>query len=98
MTEPERAGANLPPMEPSPAMLLIVAARRIEQMVEHAVAPLGLNLRKLGVLGHLRRDPGLSFSELARRSSITVQSMHVVVQSLLHDGLVETEHVEGQGR
>lgn len=49
---------------------------------------LGLTTRKYGLLAHIRSTPGISFSELARRSQVTVQSAHTAVQSLVADGLV----------
>ncbi len=41
------------------------------------------------MLGHVRGNPGISFSELARRSRITVQSAHAAVASFVAAGLVE---------
>ncbi len=41
------------------------------------------------MLGHVRGNPGISFSELARRSRITVQSAHAAVASFVEAGLVE---------
>ncbi|WP_394816954.1 MarR family transcriptional regulator, partial [Streptomyces lonegramiae] len=40
-----------------------------------------MTTRKFGLLGHVRGNPGISFSELARRSRITVQSAHAAVAS-----------------
>ncbi len=47
-----------------------------EALLTEALKPLGLTTRKLGLLGHIRRTPDISFSELARHSGITVQSAH----------------------
>lgn len=41
------------------------------------------------MLGHVRGSPGISFSELARRSRITVQSAHAAVAAFVEAGLVE---------
>jgi hypothetical protein len=49
---------------------------------------LGITTRKFGLLGHIYAEPGISFSELARRSHITVQSAHTAVRTLVDDGLV----------
>ncbi|MCK6081190.1 MarR family transcriptional regulator [Microbacterium sp. EYE_5] len=49
---------------------------------------LGISTRKFGLLGHIGAEPGISFSELARRSRITVQSAHAAVHALVDDGLV----------
>ena len=51
--------------------------------------PLGLTTRKYALLGHIGGSPDISFSELARRSLITVQSVHAAVGSLATAGLVE---------
>nr|WP_277924896.1 helix-turn-helix domain-containing protein [Microbacterium ureisolvens] len=47
-----------------------------------------MTTRKYGLLAHIDATPGISFSELARRSQITVQSAHTAVQALVADGLV----------
>lgn len=78
--------------------MLVLQGRALERRVEAALGELGLSLRKVGILGHLRREPGLSYSDLARRSQITVQSTHVVMQGLVQDGLVGTDGGEGRGR
>jgi DNA-binding MarR family transcriptional regulator len=57
--------------------------------VTDALKPLGLTTRKFAVLSHLRASPGLSFSELARRSRVTVQSVHTMVTAFVEAGLVE---------
>ena len=44
--------------------------------------------RKYGLLAHIRATPGISFSELARRSQITVQSAHAAVRALVDAGVV----------
>ncbi|QHE72373.1 Transcriptional regulator, MarR family [Rhodococcus sp. WAY2] len=51
--------------------------------------PLGLTTRRYGLLGHIRGTPGISFSELARRSRITVQSAHTAVAAFVESGLVD---------
>lgn len=82
------------PPPPSPTIALLVIAGQVERALEAALQHLGLNRRKLGVLGHLARSPGISFTELAQRASVTVQSMHVIVRGLESDGLV----VSGAGQ
>ncbi len=72
----------------SPAMLLVVQGRAVSEAIESRLTEIGLNLRQFGVLGHLARSPGLSFTELAVRASITVQSMHSIVQNLTELGLI----------
>ncbi len=73
-------------------MALVVAGRAMEDLVAARLAPLGLSLRLFGALGHLARDEGLSYTELARRARVTAQSMHATVARL-----VELEAVEPAG-
>lgn len=73
----------------SPTIALLATARAWEAELTDALKPLGLTQRKYGLLGHVRATPGISFSELARRSGITVQSVHTAVAGLVADGLVD---------
>jgi DNA-binding MarR family transcriptional regulator len=72
----------------SPVIALLTLGRTAEADLADRLKPLGLTVRSLGLLGHIARQPGVSFSELARRSRITVQSAHTAVQKLVSDGLV----------
>lgn len=72
----------------SASIALLVVAAQIDREVQSALQTVGLSRRKLGVLGHLGRSPGLSFTELARRAGVTVQSMHTLIGTLDRDGLV----------
>ena len=54
-------------------------------------------MRHVSALGHLRRQPGLSYSELARRAGITVQSMQATLTALEDAGAVE-RYGGGRGR
>ncbi|MEV0953172.1 MarR family transcriptional regulator [Promicromonospora sp. NPDC050249] len=76
-----------PPFSPTVALLTI--GRVWDAALADALKPLGLTTRKYGLLGHIRATPGVSFSELARRSRITVQSAHTAVAAFAADGLVE---------
>lgn len=80
--------SDTPPPPFSATIALLTAARVSEAALTAELAPIGLTVRKYGLLGHIRSQPGVSFSELARRSRITVQSAHVAVQSLVDAGLV----------
>lgn len=73
----------------SPTITLLTVGRVWESEFAVALKPLGLTTRKYGLLGHIRRTPGISFSELARRSRITVQSAHSIVAGFVASGLVE---------
>ncbi|MFW0790634.1 MarR family winged helix-turn-helix transcriptional regulator [Gordonia sp. CPCC 205333] len=79
--------SDRPPFSPTVALLAI--ARQHDAAFAAALKPLGLSSRKYGMLGHLTRDPGISFSELARRSHISVQSAHAAVAALVSAGLVD---------
>jgi DNA-binding MarR family transcriptional regulator len=76
-----------PPFSPTIALLTI--SRTWDAALSGALKPLGLTTRKYGLLGHIRGTQGISFSDLARRSRITVQSVHAMVASFVADGLVE---------
>jgi len=68
---------------------LLTVGRVWEAAFTEALKPLGLTTRKYGLLGHIRGTPGISFSELARRSRITVQSAHTVVAAFVEAGFVD---------
>lgn len=77
------------PVPFSPTITLLTAARVWDAAFAEALKPLGLTTRKYGLLGHIRGTPGISFSELARRSRITVQSAHSAVAGFVSSGLVD---------
>lgn len=58
----------------------------------------GLTLRHLSALGHLSRQPGLSYSKLGRRAGVTAQSMQATLRQLEHLGAVERRTLAGRGR
>ena len=72
----------------SPSVVLLTVAHRIEAELAAVLAPLGLTVSRLGLLGHISGVPGASFSELARMSRISVQSVHTAVKTLAAAGLV----------
>ncbi|WP_216893144.1 MarR family winged helix-turn-helix transcriptional regulator [Nocardia alni] len=73
----------------SPTITLLTLSRVWEAAYADALKPLGLTTRKYGLLGHVRATPGISFSELARRSRITVQSAHTAVAGFVESGLID---------
>lgn len=73
----------------SPTVALLTVGHVWEASFNQALKPLGLTTRKYGLLGHVRGTPGISFSELARRSRITVQSAHSAVAAFVRAGLVD---------
>lgn len=78
----------------STTMLLVAAGRAAQRRLEHALREHGVTLRHLGALGHLARDPELSYSDLARRAAVTAQSMHSTINALVELGAVEVEPAE----
>jgi DNA-binding MarR family transcriptional regulator len=76
------------PPDTSVSILVLALARTVETDLGAALAPLDLTVARLGLLGHIAGVPGASFSDLARMSGITVQSVHSAVRSLLAAGLV----------
>jgi DNA-binding MarR family transcriptional regulator len=87
-----------PPEATNTALLLMMLGRRIREQAETALRAEGLSLRQLSVLGHLAHQPGLSYSELARRDGITVQSMQSTLLQLEKIGAVERLTAPGRGR
>jgi DNA-binding MarR family transcriptional regulator len=73
----------------SPTVALLTVSRVWDAAFADVLKPLGLTTRKYGLLGHIRGTPGISFSELARRSRITVQSAHTAVAAFVEAGLVD---------
>lgn len=93
MTSPAAAP---PRLDTTAAMLVIVAGRLIQGRFETELAKVGLGMRHLGALGHLAHSPDLSYSDLARRSRVTSQSMHATVRQLEELGAVRRT-LAGQG-
>lgn len=72
----------------SPVISLLTVASVWDAHLGAQLRDIGLTTRKYALLAHIRSTPGISFSELARRSQVTVQSAHTAVQALVGDGLV----------
>ncbi|GAA3914476.1 MarR family winged helix-turn-helix transcriptional regulator [Microbacterium invictum] len=72
----------------SPVIALLAVSAAWEGQLSAELRSLGISTRKFGLLGHIGGEPGISFSELARRSHITVQSAHTAVRMLVDEGLV----------
>lgn len=82
----------------SPVFLLLGLGRIVRERVEQALAAHGMSLRLLSALGHLYRDPGISYSRLARRANLTTQSIQATVAHLEATGAVERRTAPGRGR
>lgn len=85
-------------LQAGPAFLLIGLGRILREEVEEELHTHHLTLRHLSALGHLSRQPGLSYSELARRAGVTAQSMQATLTHLQELGAVERRTVPGRGR
>jgi DNA-binding MarR family transcriptional regulator len=86
------------PPAPDVAFLLMALGRRVRDEVDARLDAHGLTYRHLSALGHLRREPDLSYSELARRAGVTVQSIQATVRGLIDLGAIEQVGAGGQGR
>ena len=71
----------------SPVISLLTVSSVWDARLGAALKNIGLTTRKYGLLAHIQATPGISFSELARRSQITVQTAHTAVRTLVDDGL-----------
>ena len=80
------------------AFLLIAVARVTRERADGELEQLGLGLRHVSALGHLAREPGLSYSELARRAGITAQSMQATLHQLEQRDAIERRTPPGRGR
>ncbi|WP_158590136.1 MarR family winged helix-turn-helix transcriptional regulator [Amnibacterium setariae] len=84
MDGPQAAGRR-----ESPTVALLALASIAERRLEAELRSRRLTLRKYAVLGHIAGTAQISYSEIARRSGITVQSAHALVRALIDEGLVE---------
>ncbi|WP_433169426.1 MarR family winged helix-turn-helix transcriptional regulator [Kribbella sp. CA-247076] len=82
----------------SPALLLMMLGRQLRDATETELRRQGLSMRHFSALGHLAHQPGLSYSELARRDGITAQSMQSTLLQLQQMGAVERLSAPGRGR
>ncbi|GAA1569399.1 MarR family transcriptional regulator [Kribbella sancticallisti] len=82
----------------SPSLLLMMLGRRLREQAETDLRAQGLSMRQFSALGHLAHQPGLSYSELARRDRITTQSMQATLLQLQEIGAVERLSAPGRGR
>ena len=73
---------------PQVGYLLKQAQSLLHARMEEALKPLELTVSHYSCLFHLRLEPGISASELARRTFVTRQSMNVMLQQLVDRGLV----------
>lgn len=68
------------------SLAVIGVAGVMRKLIDDRLAELGLSVRHLSVLGHVRARPGISMAALARRLSITTQSIHTTVHQMIDNG------------
>ena len=80
-----------PPTGPmaNAAFLLSGLGRIVRDEIEADLHREGLSLRHLSALGHLSRQQDVSYSEMARRAGVTVQSMQATIAGLEDLGAIE---------
>ncbi|MFW0786316.1 MarR family transcriptional regulator [Gordonia sp. CPCC 206044] len=91
-------GESTEPPPLSTAFLLMAVGRQVRERIERDLASEGIALRHVSALGHLSRNPGMSYSELARRASVTPQSMQATLRKLEARGAIEHDGESGRGR
>ena len=95
--------------EPRVGLALRRALYTFRQALELELRPMQLSLPLAGILVSLGQEDGLSGAELARRETVSAQTMNQLVARLVRRGLVErrphpthgrilTLHVTGAGR
>src|SRR5436305_7808749 len=85
--------------EPVPLGQLLRDALQAQRAAfDQVLQPHGLTLRQVGVLAALKRSPGLSNAELARRFFMTPQSMVELLRGLEAAGLVTRRPHPAGGR
>ena len=88
---------DAPPLV-SASFVLMALGRHLRDAAETRLRADGIAVRHLSALGHLSRDPGLSYSELARRAGLTPQSMQATLRTLEEMGAVHRDTDAGRGR
>ncbi len=83
---------------PRTSYLVARLDRLIRSQLADALKPFDLSVTQYTLLSVLARRPGLSNAQLARRSYITAQAMHQVVNGLEERGLIERETSPDHGR
>lgn len=74
----------------SPTLALLMASREAELRVAVVLEPLGLTLRKYGMLARLAETSGIAERELARASGVAVEDVAPLVRRLVAEGLVRS--------
>ncbi len=83
---------------PRTSYLVARLDRLIRSQLSDVLQPFGLSVPQYTLLSILERRPGLSNAQLARRSYITAQAMHQVVNALEERGLIVRRVSPDHGR
>ncbi|WP_445168721.1 MarR family winged helix-turn-helix transcriptional regulator [Mycolicibacterium sp. Dal123E01] len=78
-------------------LMLVVAGRQLRECIDASLAEIGMTMRHVSALGHLKHRTDLSYSDLARRSGITAQSMRATIAQLQQLGAINAV-TAGQGQ
>jgi DNA-binding MarR family transcriptional regulator len=78
--------------------LLAMAGGSARVRVEEVLSAFGIGMRGLGILAHLAVEPDLSYSALARRSNVTVQTMTASIKALQKSGHIAPRNPTQAGR
>ncbi len=92
MTDVDAAGAR------ELGILIKATQAALNQRMDEALRPLGLTVAQYACLSNLHAEPGISSSELARRTFVSRQSMNVLLQALEKQGMVERAPEPGPRR
>lgn len=84
--------------QPQLGYALKYAQSLLHVRMDEALAPLNLTVSQYSCLHHLRREPGVSAAELARRTFVTRQSMNAMLQQLIDRDLVARPSRADSGR
>ncbi|GAA5166271.1 MULTISPECIES: MarR family winged helix-turn-helix transcriptional regulator [Amycolatopsis] len=85
-------------LPPRTAYLVKQLELAMRSRLDAAVRPHGLTTIQYTALAELRRHPGLSSAQLARRAFVSAQTMQELVARLEHQGLVRRRPAEHNKR
>lgn len=85
-------------LQTSLGYLVKEASSVLRAAMESVLRPLGMSITHYSCLELLAQRPGLSNSELARGAFVTRQSMNVLLQSLMQEGVVTRPSSAPSGR
>ncbi|HEU4319851.1 MAG TPA: MarR family transcriptional regulator [Acidimicrobiia bacterium] len=86
------------PVQPRTSYLVARLDRLIRQRLSEALKPFDISVPQYTLMSVLDHRPGLSNAQLARRSYITAQAMHQVVNTLEQRDLISRSSSPDHGR